>query len=404
LFLHWGISSVKEVEIGWGVFQDVSGAKGAWPVEKYIEQAREFNPTRYDPDRWLAAAARAGFRYAVLTARHTDGYALWPSDYGDFSTKQYLGGRDLVGPFVEACRRNRLKVGLYYSPTNWLFNPPGWPYRGYPLRDREFRHRRPERTLGVPRFADAAPAQMQRYFEVLYAYVKGQVEELLTRYGKIDLLWWDGYDWPEGVDIHGEEMDALVRRLQPEIVVNDRYRLWSEKPRFGDFSTAFENRAPQERPAGVWEQCEAVCGTWAWGGAELPCKSAAYLVERLVRNRAWGGNYLAGFGPRADGTLSPDYYRICDEIAAWMRHSGASVRDVEPGPYPEQCDVPVTRRGNIWYLHLLGETRRARLKGLPRPRRAVWLRTGRPARVSNGEVWLPADRRGEWDEVIEVRF
>ncbi|MCX6622563.1 MAG: alpha-L-fucosidase [Acidobacteria bacterium] len=408
LFLHWGICTVREVELGWGFYGDVGGKKGAWPVENYIAQAKVFNPANYDPDLWIAAAAKAGFRYVVLTTRHHDGYALWPSAFGNFGTRQHMGGRDLLKPYVEACRRHGLKLGFYYSPGDWLFQPEGWPYLGYPLAKTDFRYRRPERTLGVPRYANASREELQKHFEMLYACVKGQVGELLTRYGKIDLLWWDGYDWPRGIDIHGPETDAWIRKLQPGIVTNDRYRLWSEKPTLGDFSTEFENRNPEKRPEGAWEQCEALCGGWAYSGPEATCKSPAYVVERLVRNRAWGGNYLADFGPRADGTMAPDYYRILEELAGWMKHSRASLDAVAPLGDPSQSDVPTTVNGSTWYLHLLGWQRSATVRGQPDAKHAVVMRTGRPVKIEKRDgaqtFTIPIGLRPDLDEVIAVRF
>lgn len=410
LFVTWGICTIREVELGWGFYGDVGGRKGAWPVENYLAQAKVFHPQNYDPDLWMAAAARAGFRYAVLTTRHHDGYSLWPSEFGNFSTKEYMGGRDLVRPYVEACRKHGLKVGLYYSPCNWLFNPPGWPYLGYPLDKSDFRYRRPERTLGVPRYVDMATerATVQKHFEILHAYVKGQVSELLTRYGKIDLLWWDGYDWPVGTDIHGPELDALVRKLQPDLVTNDRLRLWAERPTLGDFSTEFENRNPENRPEGAWEQCEAVCGQWSYGGPTAVCRSTAYILERLIRNRAWGGNYLPDFGPKADGTMPPDFYRVCEELAAWRQHSGESIDKVQPGFYPERCSVPTTIRGSRWYLHLLGWERRAMVLGQPRPQHARMLRTGQLVGIEHSEketvFTMPIGLRSDMDEVIAVDY
>lgn len=408
LFLCWGICAVKEVELGWGFYGDVGGRKGAWPVQNYIGQAQVFNPRHYDPNVWLEAAARAGFRYAVFTARHHDGYSLWPSEFGNFSTRENMGGRDLVAPYVEACRRHGLKVGLYYSPGNWLFNPKGWPYLGYPLAKSDFRYRRPERTLGVPRYSDDPIARIQEHFEVLYAYVKGQLQELLTRYGTIDLLWWDGYDWPPGTDIHGPETDALVRRLQPRIVTNDRLRLWSARPTLGDFSTEFENRNPDRRPEGAWEQCEAVCGTWSYGGPELACKSPSYILERMVRNRAWGGNYIPSFGPRADGTMAPEFFRTCEQLAAWMKRGGESVRGTTPLNNPELSEAPATVRGNSWYIHLLGYERGATLTGAGQVKSAVRLSTGQQATVQRDgartTVTLPIGLRSEMDEVIRVDF
>jgi alpha-L-fucosidase len=406
VFFHWGPSSISQGEISWSMFRDVGGY---WPVEKYNSQADMFDPKNYDPDKWMAAAARAGFRYSVLTTCHSDGYALWPSDFGDFSTKEHMHGRDLVKPFVEACRKHGIKVGFYYSPTNWNFNPKGWPYRGFPLRDPKFLYRRPERTIGTPRFVDLTPAQAQPYFDQLYARVKGQVGELLTRYGKIDLLWWDGYDWPDVLDHHGKETEAWVRKIQPGIVLNDRYRLWSEHPKLGDFSTEFENRNPEGRPQGAWEQCEAICGGWSYRGPRAQCKPTSYIVERLVRNRAWGGNYLPDWGPREDGTLPDAYYTACDQLAAWMAHSGESVHDVEAGPYPKLSDVPVTLKGSTWYVHFLSPAQQTATLQNPRdPKSARHLRTGQKvAWKRTGErilVELAAAARSDYPEVVALDF
>lgn len=407
LFLHWGPSSVGEVETGWGMFRDVAPHDPHWSVEKYNALAARFDPSNYQPDRWMEAAARAGFRYAVFTSRHADGYAMWPSDYGSLGTKQYLQGRDLVRPYIEACRRHGLKVGLYYSPTDWNFRPKGWPWHGFPYRDNTFAFRRPERTFGMPRFVDWPLPRLQAYFEEQHAYVKGQVGELLTRYGKIDLLWWDGYDWPVGIDHHPAETERWVRGLQPGIVINDRNMIWNQGRWGGDFNTAYENRDPEQRPSTAWEQCEAICGCWAWCGEGQACKSAAYLIERLARNRAWGGNYLAGFGPRADGTMAPSYYAICGELEGWMRHSGESVSDVEAGAWPERSDVPVTVRGSTWYLHFLSpQQRSATLRGVPGPRSATLLRIGARARwrrAGDGVVVeLPEGPHPGSDEVVAV--
>ncbi|MGA3322942.1 MAG: alpha-L-fucosidase [Terriglobia bacterium] len=409
LFICFGISSLGNIEIGWGLFEDVGKPNPYWPPEKYYALADRFDPQNYDPDRWMEAAARAGFKYCVYLARHCDGYALWPSEFGDFSTKQTMHGRDLVRPYVEACRKHGLKVGFYYSPTDWHYNPQGWPHQAFPRRDAEMHHSSPQK-LGIPKFVDMPIAEMQKYFEQFYAYVKGQVGELLTRYGVIDLWWWDGYDWPEGIDIHGEDMDRYVRQLQPHIVQNDRYCHWtSPKRMFGDYDTHFEARDPANRPEGAWEQCEQVCVGWSWRGENAPCRPTSHLLERLARDRAWGGNYLPDFGPRPDGTMAPTYYAICDEMAAWMKHNSVSVFDVEAGPYPERSDAPVTIKGNVWYVHFLSHQHpTATLTGVHSPKAAKLLRTGQTvAWKEDGDrvvLTLPAESPSDLDEVVEVTW
>jgi alpha-L-fucosidase len=173
LFVCWGPCSVAEVEIGWSMFKNMNAPNPYWPPEKYNALADRFDPQNYDPDRWLEAAARAGFKYTVLLVRHHDGYALWPSNYGNFGTKQRMHGRDLVRPFVEACRKHGLKAGFYYSPTDWNFCPPGWPYRGWPRLDPNFLYKDPPRSAGLPRFVDMKQEEFGKYFPVFYAYMKG---------------------------------------------------------------------------------------------------------------------------------------------------------------------------------------------------------------------------------------
>ncbi|MEN6534687.1 MAG: alpha-L-fucosidase [Bryobacteraceae bacterium] len=409
LFIHWGPCSVGQVEIGLGMFKSKNPPNVHWPPEKYNALADRFNPQRYQPDKWMKAAARAGFRYAVLTVRHCDGYTLWPSDYGEFGVKQKMNGSDLVRPYVEACRKNGIKVGFYYCPTDWNYCPKGWPHRGFPRFDPNFVYSRPERH-GLRKWVDMPIAELQKnYFEQFYAHVKGQITELLTNYGTIDLLWWDGYDWPDGTDIHGREMEDYVRKLQPKIVQNDRYAIWRASKPMGDYNTDFEAKDPALRPSGDWEQCEQICEGWSYRGPKAACKPASHLLDRLARNRAWGGNYLPDFGPMEDGSMPPAYYAICDEMAAWMKHSAVSIYDAEAGPYPQRANTPVTVKGGTWFVHFLTANQRsASLKSVPTPKSAILLRTGKAVPwTKEGEnvVLVPAqDDFTPLDDVVAVTW
>ena len=180
-----GIDSVAGIQPSWAMIKDypAGGDPNFHPPEKYYALADKFDPKNYDPDKWMAAARKAGFTYAVLTAKHHDGYALWPTKYGDMNTRRYLGGRDLLRPYVEACRKHGLKVGFYFSPTDWH-------YPGYPINDVDFDY-----TKRLKFSAVKDPEQNQRNFEKFYAYTIGQLRELLTQYGRIDILWFDGISW-----------------------------------------------------------------------------------------------------------------------------------------------------------------------------------------------------------------
>ncbi|MBN2307481.1 MAG: alpha-L-fucosidase [Candidatus Hydrogenedentes bacterium] len=391
LFMHWGIHSVAGVQPSWAMIKDypAGGEADMHPPERYYALANEFDPQAYDPDKWMAAAKAAGFTYAVLTTKHHDGYALWPTAYGDMSTRQYLDGRDLLEPYVAACRKHGLKVGFYFSPRDWH-------YPRYPLSDVDFDYNKRGQH---PPIADAAANQ--RRFDAFYAYTVGQLEELLTRYGPIDVLWFDGMGWHGVSDIHTDQTLAWIRGLQPHIVMNNR---WGGK---GDFTTP-EWNFPEGRPVGWWENCVAWNGHWGYNPAR-PFQTAAWALDRLVRARAWGGNFLLNVGPAPDGTMPAGFYERCEELAAWMAHSRVSLIGAGPAPADDCANVPVTTGDAMWYLHVTpGHEGPITFKADAEPERVALLRTGQalPYEAAGGtlSVSLPAGERDALDEVIAVQW
>jgi alpha-L-fucosidase len=367
MFIHWGISSVEaKHELSWALLAKISWNPHPLTPEAYFQLADRFNPRQYDPEKWLRAAKDAGFGYAVLTTRHHDGYALWPSQYGDFSTRTKMGGRDLLRPYVEACRKVGMKVGFYYSPPDWHYHRHymsfGYQTKGTP----DSPH------LGLKHEPVQLPAEPTDFDNQFVAYINGQLTELLTRYGKIDLLWFDG-SW--GPKVLSQEQ---IRALQPGIVINDRQH------GHGDFQTQFEGELPKKRPSGRWECCFSMVGAWGYTDSEF-CSPAALLLARLAKCRAWGGNVLANFGPRPDGQLPESVYRCMGAMKDWMATRRQSVIDVEAGPYPQQSNVPVTVRNKTWYLFLLPETADGPAFTAP----VVLKNVGKPQRV----VMLGADKR-----------
>ncbi len=303
LFVHWGISTVNgDVDISWGMIANLNWGNGhiITPAE-YWKLAERFNPENYDADRWIAAAAKAGFRYAVLTTRHHDGFAMWPSEHGEFSTRNYMGGRDLVRPFVDACRKHGLKVGLYYSPPDWYWNRNCMSFN-YP--NPEFYSEEPKGPdFDINHQPADIPRKTEEWKEAYRSYVRSQIIELLTRYAPVDLLWFDG--GPAAMTI--EE----IRSYNPGIVVNPRMT------GYGDFTTP-ECRMPDGPIEGWWELCEAMNHNgWGYvrdGGEDY--QPLENILGRLKQVRQWGGNYLINAAPRADGTMPDAFYERMSELAA----------------------------------------------------------------------------------------
>lgn len=397
LFIHWGISSVHGgIDLSWGMMANKPwdpDNRAVITPEEYYKLAQQFRPYRYDPDKWLRAAHEAGFRYAVMTARHHDGFALWPSDFGDLGVKQYLPGVDLVARFVQACRNNGLKVGLYYSPPDWYFNREYMSFNYGSTDQQRFPGRQHYNLRHEP--IPAIPAKPQGFEEKYRAYVRGQIEELLTRYGKIDVIWFDG--GPEVISIDE------IRALQPGIVINPRMH------GYGDFQTP-ECRMPDGPPEGWWELCDIwPNGPWGYTKSHESYKPAGWMLAQLTKVRSWGGNLLINVGPRPTGELPDVYYQRLGEVAAWMKHSGEAVFGVERGPYPERCNVPTTIRGRTWYLCTPpGFKDPVVASSVSRPTSVRLLRTGQevPYSFENGKlrVDIPDEARTDLVDVVAIGF
>lgn len=406
LFIHWGLSSVKAINLSWPMMDGRAGTKQP-PItpNQYWEQAKDFDPQRYDPGKWLKAARQAGFTYAVFTARHHEGFAMWPSAHGDFNTRNHMGGRDLVKPYVEAARRHGLKVGLYYSPPDWYF-------------DREYLNftRRPGAKVALdadhkPRTGSKTPEETARHRVAYAALVRGQVEELLTRYGKIDLLWFDGR-------VPGVEGDAIItqeriRALQPGIVINPRLH------RRGDYKT-YERKLDTSQVATGWAE---FCNTWtnAWPHVDgAAFRAPGFVLGQLVTSRALRINYLISVGPTAHGEFIPEIYQNMAVVGAWMKKHGRAVRGAQPLPAAESASVPATARGKTRYLFALPrfadggayekdllppEDTTLTLSAAGKPRAVRLMGGARLPHVHDGQtttITLPAARRTRLVDVVEV--
>jgi len=295
-------------------------------------------------------------QYAVFTAKHHDGYAMFHTKTSEFGVAHSPVGADLVREYVEAFRAEGLRIGLYFSLCDW--HHPGYPA----LTDED-------RPYRFGRGRQPTPEGWAQFLADMFE----QVRELLTNYGPIDLFWFDG-GWERTPEQwRAKELEALIRRLQPGILLNDRL------PGAGDFATP-EQFVPPQPPAGPWETCMTLNESWGYVPSDTRWKTPRQVVHTLCEVAGRGGNLLLNVSPRGDGTLSPEQTAILEEVAGWMARHGEAITGSEPGLEPWQFYGPATKRGNVTYLHLLMRPYdRVTVRGVPidHVRRAWNVATGR---------------------------
>ncbi len=338
LFVHWGIYSVAARHEWVKSRERISD-------EDYQRYFDHFDPDLYDPASWARVARSAGMKYAVITSKHHDGFCLWDSALTDYKATKTPAGRDLLKPWVEAFRAEGLKIGFYHSLIDWRH--PEFPVDGYhPQRD----------DLA---FREAASSRdMRRYVD----YLHGQVRELLTSFGKIDILWLDfsysqqDWGWSRGKgseDWQSERLIEMARRLQPGIIINNRSEVEQ------DFHTPeqFQPRGWLQvggRPV-LWEACHTLNGSWGYDRDNLDWKSSEMLVKSLIDAVSKGGNVLLNVGPTARGELDPVALGALSDIGDWMRLHSRSIYGCTQSEHtpPPDCRYTYNPASNRLYLHVL---------------------------------------------------
>lgn len=351
LFVHWDHASQQGIEISWplvgrSIIPGSDGVEDAVTVEQYQSSAATFDPVEWDAAALARLAKRAGARYVVFTARHHAGYSMFHTAESDFGIEHSPFGRDVTREFVEGIRAEGIRVGIYYSLPDW--NHPDYP--AFTMADRPYAEEHwpgagdPD-NAGLPIAEDthrrSTPEQWARY----QRYLRGQLTELLTNYGTIDLLWFDG-EWERNEDEWDSAgLRALIKSLQPDVVINDR--LLGQ----GDYKTP-EQGFPVVAPDGPWELCLTIGQMWAWRPGDTQSKSTTSLITTLIEVASRGGNLLLNIGPKGDGSLNASQVRTLEEIGAWMDVHAESVVGVSPTTGVDFYGPSTARPGTL-YLHLV---------------------------------------------------
>lgn len=333
LFIHWGIYSMM--------------ANGEWVMDKekldhneYAKQASGFYPSKFNAAEWVAAAKDAGMKYITLTSRHHDGFSLWDTKQSDYNiVKATPFARDVIKELAEECRKQGVKFGVYYSHLDWSRDDY------YPLG----------------RTGHSSGRTAQGNWDDYLKFMNAQLTELLTNYGPMHQIWFDGWwDQRYAVDWKLEEQYALIHSLQPGCLVGNNHHM---PPFDGEDFQMFEKDLPGQNTTGFspdseigdlpLETCETINDNWGYDIKDQACKSAKTLIQLLVKAAGNNANLLLNVGPQPNGEIPAASLERMKEMGAWMRQYGETVYGTRGGPVPQREWGVTTKKDNKVFVHIL---------------------------------------------------
>jgi len=337
MFIHWGLYSVPA-----GVWEGKKYKRGVEWIQnfakihpdRYEKLIAKFNPVKFDAKAWVKTAKDAGMKYIVITTKHHDGFALFDSKVSDFDVMATPFKRDIMKELIAACRAEGIRIGWYHSIMDWHH------------KDYLPRHKWDDRRAG----------EMEVYKRYLYA----QVKEILTQYGKIDMLWFDG-EWEKSwTHEDGVKMYDFAMKLQPEMIINNRVdkgrhaknRKYPLSAYAGDYGTPEQKIPAKGLGAGVaWESCMTMNGTWGYSGHDLNWKFAKTLVRNLINTSSKGGNFLLNVGPTGLGEIPEASLTRLAKLGKWLDVYGSAIYKTTATPFETltfsgRCTVSHLANGN----------------------------------------------------------
>lgn len=344
MFIHWGLYSIP--------------ARGEWvrsseriSKEDYEQYFEEFNPVNFNPKLWAKAAKDAGMKYAVMTAKHHDGFCLFDSKLTDYKATNTTLHRDFIKEFLDAFRAEGLKVGLYYSLLDWYHEDyPAYGDRHHPMRGNE------------------AYKNKSHDFDRYLDYMHGQIRELCTNYGDIDIMWFDfSYDDMAGEKWRATELVNMVRLLQPGIILDNRLEASGES--YGSIKTlnpsiySGDFASPEQiiPPEGVtdcegnqipWEACITMNNHWGYCSTDKLYKPAKQIIRKLVECVSKNGNLLLNVGPNALGEFPVEASQLLSEIGQWMKENNKGIYNCQKSQFEKPEWGYYTEKENLLYAHI----------------------------------------------------
>jgi alpha-L-fucosidase len=367
LFIHWGLYAVPAG--AWGgktIYGEWIRNNAQIPLPTYDKFVAQFNPVKFDAAAWVRMAKDAGMKYIVITSKHHDGFAIFDSKVSNFDVMATPFKRDILKELAEACRKEGIKLCFYHSIMDW-HHPDYLPRRPWEVKDR------PE-----------AGADYDRYVK----YMKAQLKELLTSYGDIGVLWFDGEWESTWTEPRGRDLYDYVRSLQPKIIINNRVGasrsgmegLSADKTSAGDFGTPEQTIPATGLPGLDWETCMTMNDNWGYNKNDQAWKSPQDLIRKLADIASKGGNFLLNVGPTAEGVFpGPGIERLA-AIGRWMKANGESIHGTQASPFKSLPWGRATQKsavaGTKLYLHVFDWPKDGTLTApglLSDPRRAYFL-------------------------------
>jgi alpha-L-fucosidase len=322
MFIHFGPVTQRGTEIGWSRNDQVS-------EEDYDNLYHEFNPVLFNADAWVKAAKDAGMKYLTITAKHHDGFLLWPSAYSDYNVSKSPFKRDIVGELAKACKKQGITFCIYMTVLDW--------------HDQDYPIDNPHHPEVNARKGDITAFKTR---------MKNELKEVITKYQPF-MLWFDGYWEKPWTTEDGKEIYSYIKSVDANVVVNNRLGKISDKlggDAVGDFLTPEQTigKLNMDEP---WESCITICNQWAWKPND-GMKSLKQCIQTLVTSASGNGNLLFNVGPAMDGHMEARQVARLKEMGAWLRQNGEAIYGTKGGPYVPTAEYGATRMGNKIYINV----------------------------------------------------